>query len=102
MLRSKHKIRSFAFSPETGRKGLTAVVALALHSNGLEVYDISDGSAELSRAVDLPGHRSDVRSLALSSDAGMLLTTSSHALKVGAGGWGLGGNLLHKGVLHLQ
>ncbi|MFX7404714.1 hypothetical protein ABTJ08_19995, partial [Acinetobacter baumannii] len=36
-----------------------------------------EASSELVHAIELPGHRSDIRDLALSNDDSMLLTTTS-------------------------
>ena len=41
MVRSKHKIRSFAFSSGALKKGVEAQLALSLHNNSIEVQRLS-------------------------------------------------------------
>lgn len=65
-------------------------ILLALASNALEVYDFlppqksKDQAPEASRSysLDLPGHRTDVRALCLSSDD-QLLASASNGRRVG-------------------
>ncbi|GBG68516.1 hypothetical protein CBR_g3060 [Chara braunii] len=83
VLRLKQKVRSFAFSPGALRKNLVAEIALSLSNNSLEVYDLQEsGDCHLIHAIELAGHRSDVRALALSSDDSLLLSTSNNAIKI--------------------
>jgi U3 small nucleolar RNA-associated protein 12 len=77
----KQKIRSFSFSDSTKKNNL-ATVAFALHDNSLEVYDLTEDGHSIVHTIDLPGHRSDVRSLTLSSDNTLLMSTSHNALKI--------------------
>ena len=107
-VRSKHKARSFALCPpaaagrRAGAGGHVASLVLALTNNSLELWDITEGAqqqqeeggsgavgaAEKAQTLDLAGHRSDVRALALSSDDAMCLSASSNCVKVGGhGGW---------------
>lgn len=106
VIRGNGKIRSFAFAAEsTSTKGGIQVkytihmfkrtttyvvqVLLALASNALEVYTIppptksKDSPLEASKSfsVDLPGHRTDIRSLCLSSDD-QLLASASNGMSV--------------------
>ncbi|CCM04814.1 uncharacterized protein FIBRA_07007 [Fibroporia radiculosa] len=92
VIRANGKIRSFDFGaedPSSGMKGSTQIF-MALASNALEVYSIpsptksNDESPEASRifAVDLPGHRSDVRTLCLSSDDSLLASASNGSVKI--------------------
>ncbi|KAH7428708.1 hypothetical protein KP509_09G013500 [Ceratopteris richardii] len=83
IVRVKQKIRSFSFSPAISRKGqLLATVVLSLHNNSVEVYDVTEGSCTPMHLIDLPGHRSDVRSLTLSNDNTLLMSTSHNAVKI--------------------
>jgi U3 small nucleolar RNA-associated protein 12 len=58
---------------------------VALSNNAIEVYNIppptksKDNSAEatLNYAVNLPGHRTDIRTLSLSSDDQLLVSASN-------------------------
>ncbi|KAK9480728.1 WD40-repeat-containing domain protein [Lipomyces japonicus] len=94
IVRTSAKVRSidWAFtSPEFAKRdSLQVLVSLA--SNSLELYSITvpdqvKKSApapeyNLQYAIDIPGHRSDVRTLALSSDDTMLASASNGNLKV--------------------
>ncbi|KAJ7550174.1 hypothetical protein O6H91_07G086600 [Diphasiastrum complanatum] len=82
ILRAKHKIRSFSFSPGHSKKGLLSSIALALHNNSLEVYDVQKENAARVYTIDLAGHRSDVRAAVLSSDSTILMTTSHNSVKI--------------------
>jgi hypothetical protein len=66
----KHKLRSFAFSPAPPRSGSAGSVAVGLATNSVEVVDVGaeGGGYEVSSRLELQGHRSDVRCLALSAD----------------------------------
>ncbi|KAL0949715.1 hypothetical protein HGRIS_009754 [Hohenbuehelia grisea] len=89
VVRASGKIRSFDFGPDSAGKG-GAPLFLALASNVLEVYNIpppsktKDEPSEATRAysLDLPGHRTDVRSLCLSSDDRILASASNGSLKL--------------------
>jgi U3 small nucleolar RNA-associated protein 12 len=88
IVRTGGKVRSIAWA--TGKMKLLA----ATTNNQLEVYDIPakakgkrtkhEESPDYSRilSIDMPGHRMDVRSLALSSDDRMLASASSGSLKI--------------------
>lgn len=87
VVRASGKIRSFGFGDEEhGSKGNTSVF-VALSTNALEVYSFppptksKEEAPEASRqlSVDLPGHRTDVRTLCLSSDD-MLLASASNGM----------------------
>ncbi|MCO5568312.1 hypothetical protein L7F22_022011 [Adiantum nelumboides] len=83
VVRVKQKARSFSFSPAIERKGqLLATLAISLHNNSLEVYNITEGSFTPAHLIDLPGHRSDVRSLTLSHDNTLLMSTSHNSVKI--------------------
>eukprot|EP00850_Spirogloea_muscicola_P012762 SM000084S23098 [mRNA] locus=s84:136275:141241:+ [translate_table: standard] len=83
VVRLKYKVRSFCFLPAgAARKGVEAVMAVALSTNCLQTVEVKDTSATVALTVELPGHRSGVRASALSSDASMLLSTSHDAVKL--------------------
>ncbi len=88
--RATGKVRSFAFAEEeSGVKGHVHIF-MALSTNALEVYSIppptkfKEEKPEASRvlSVDLPGHRTDVRTLCLSSDDVLLASGSNGSLKI--------------------
>jgi hypothetical protein len=65
-------IRSFAFS--TSRS--CPHVLLALSDNRLVLQELTQSDSKELARVDHPGHSSDVRALALTSDANVLASTS--------------------------
>lgn len=102
IVRATGKIKSFALPEETRTKGATQVrdhnmiprlsshillsqVFFALSNNALEVYDVpkytksKETPPESARlySLDLPGHRTDVRTLSLSSDDTILASASN-------------------------
>ena len=90
-IRTGGKVSSIAWHPKTLGKSIQLVVAAS--NNQLEVFNISTASVEKKQApdgedytrtysVDMQGHRTDVRSLALSSDESMIASASSGSLKV--------------------
>ncbi|OMO73721.1 hypothetical protein COLO4_26906 [Corchorus olitorius] len=91
-IRATNKICSISFCPSTPKNSL-ASLALSLNNNLLEFYSIesADGqknknsieSAEIRKtlAIELHGHRADVRSVTLSSDNSLLMSTSHSAVK---------------------
>ncbi len=84
IVRASGKVRSFDLGGENGGKDNTQLF-VALSNNALEVYNIpaptksKDDSPEATRvfSVDLPGHRTDVRTLCLSSDDQLLASASN-------------------------
>lgn len=92
IVRTGGKVRSVDWSSSRANKTLQLLAATT--NNLLEVYHIpmkekskkakSDEPPEYNRiySVDLPGHRTDVRSLSLSSDDRMLASASSGNLKI--------------------
>jgi hypothetical protein len=48
-----------------------------LTNNKIEVYSLQKSTHEKIAAIEYPGHRSDIREVALSGDDSLLLTTSS-------------------------
>lgn len=96
VVRSSNKIRSFAFGVgSTNLKGEVNLMT-ALNSNALEVHqlpakpkksrdkteDTPAKEAIKQYALELPGHRTDVRAMALSSDDELLATASHGQLKI--------------------
>ncbi|KZS97786.1 WD-repeat-containing protein [Sistotremastrum niveocremeum HHB9708] len=91
VVRSSSKIRSFDFGSDAATsKGAT--IFLALNSNALEVFNIptppkkidpeSPPEASRSHSLELPGHRSDIRSLCLNSDDSLLASASNGEVKI--------------------
>lgn len=92
VIKANAKVRSFALAPYDG--GKTFGVLLQQSNNSLEAYAVpvpqgksklADGSApEPSKvhSVELPGHRQDVRALAVSSDDQVLASAANGTLKV--------------------
>ncbi|KAJ6811147.1 WD repeat-containing protein 3 [Iris pallida] len=81
-LRASKKIRSISFSPVVLTKRTLATLSLSLHNNMLETYSIEDNKISKTHSIELQGHRSDVRSVTLSSDSTLLLSTSHNAVKI--------------------
>lgn len=81
VLRAKKKICSMSFSPITP-KGSLVTLALSLNNNSIEIYSIDTTSATKTTVIELHGHRSDVRSVTLSSDNTLLMSTSHSAVKI--------------------
>ncbi|KAK7061634.1 WD-repeat-containing protein [Favolaschia claudopus] len=90
VVRGSGKVRSFCFGEDASGKSGGVSLFLALASNALEVYNIppptksKEEAAEAARvySVDLPGHRTDVRTLCLSSDDRLLASASNGSLKI--------------------
>ncbi|KAH1078516.1 hypothetical protein GLYMA_19G186600v4 [Glycine max] len=80
-IRAGKKICSISFCPVTPKNSL-ASLALSLNNNLLEFYSIEQGETKKTLAIDLQGHRSDVRSVTLSSDNTFLMSTSHNAIKI--------------------
>ncbi|KAF8895924.1 WD-repeat-containing protein [Mucidula mucida] len=90
VIRANAKIRSFDFGVDStsARGGVQILMGLA--SNALEVYNIpapsksKNAQPEATRlfSVDLPGHRTDIRSLSLSSDDQLLASASNGSVKI--------------------
>lgn len=92
IVRTGGKVRSMDWARGKGSKGLQLLVATT--NNQLELYNVpvKQGSKkskdeeplDYSRtvSVDMPGHRTDIRSLALSSNDRMLASASNGTLKI--------------------
>ncbi|KAF8759827.1 WD-repeat-containing protein [Rhizoctonia solani] len=93
IVRASGKIRSFDFPEGTSgseTKGIQIMVSLA--TNALEVYNMpppvkSKEQPEAARTftLDLPGHRTDVRAVALSSDDQLITSASNGDRQVAVG-----------------
>lgn len=79
-LRASKKICSISFCPVAPKSSL-ASLALSLNNNLLEIHSIESSSSTKTLAIELQGHRSDVRSVTLSSDNTLLMSTSHNAVK---------------------
>ena len=87
VIRASGKVRSFDFADEEHGKKENTHILLASSTNALEVYSIpqptksKDNVPEANRvlSVELPGHRTDVRTLCLSSDDVLLASASNGA-----------------------
>ncbi|KAK8969778.1 hypothetical protein KSP40_PGU004479 [Platanthera guangdongensis] len=82
VLLTSKKICSIAFCPTITTKDAFGTLSLSLNNNILETYSIEEGKVEKKHTVELQGHRSDIRSVTLSSDNSLLLSTSHNAIKV--------------------
>jgi len=92
IVRTGGKVRSMDWARGKGSKGLQLLVATS--NNQVELYHVpvkqgskrskTDEPPDYSRtvSVDMPGHRTDIRSLALSSDDRMLASASNGTLKI--------------------
>jgi U3 small nucleolar RNA-associated protein 12 len=104
VLRTQHKIQSFAFSPDAKSKA----VLVSLQNNSIELYKIrleqkaskpgesaeegaddaqeeqqkgeDEKRSEKVSTIDLPGHRADIRALAISSNDEMILSASNSTI----------------------
>ncbi len=81
-LRCSGKVRSFDFT-SSNQIGINC----GLGNNSIETYELNieeskTATARLSSAITLPGHRSDIRSVALSDDDTLVLTGSSDQAKI--------------------
>uniref|UniRef100_A0A2P2JB97 WD-repeat protein n=2 Tax=Rhizophora mucronata TaxID=61149 RepID=A0A2P2JB97_RHIMU len=79
-VRAGKKICSISFSPFTPKNSM-ATLALSLNNNLVEFYSIESSMTTKTLAIELQGHRSDIRSLTLSSDNTLLMSTSHNAVK---------------------
>ncbi|KAH0635120.1 hypothetical protein KY290_035907 [Solanum tuberosum] len=81
ILRAGKKISSISFSPVTTKNSL-ATLALSLNNNVFEFHAIESSSTTKLSAIELQGHHTDVRSVTLSSDNTLLMSTSHNAIKI--------------------
>ncbi|KFK39464.1 hypothetical protein AALP_AA3G248000 [Arabis alpina] len=81
VIRAGRKISSFSFCPITPKDSLAAL-ALSLNNNSLEFYTLKGSENEKTTTIEHQGHRSDVRSVALSDDTNLLMSTSHSEVKI--------------------
>ncbi|KAK3073877.1 beta transducin, partial [Teratosphaeriaceae sp. CCFEE 6253] len=99
MLRTGGKVRSACWASPSSSSSKTLQLMIATTNNQLELYNLTTHRAHIAKspatskdsaapeytralALDLPGHRTDIRALALSSDDRMLASASSGSLKI--------------------
>ena len=92
IVRTTGKVRSISWAGRRAGKSLQLLAATT--NNQLELYEVTTKQKEKSSksdeppdytrpySVDMPGHRTDVRSLALSSDDRMLASACNGSLKI--------------------
>ena len=86
-IRSSHKIRAFGFVPTTERGGGIRI-AVALATNAFEIYSFPTSksgnpvTAERVSTLDMYGHPTGIRSVALSSEDNIACTVSKNIVKV--------------------
>ncbi|KAJ8754057.1 hypothetical protein K2173_001955 [Erythroxylum novogranatense] len=80
VVRARKKICSISFCPVTPKNSM-ATLALSLNNNLLEFYSLESNASTNTFSIELQGHRSDVRSVTLSSDNTLLMSTSHNAVK---------------------
>lgn len=90
IVRTGGKVRSMNWAG--GKAGKTVSILLGTTNNQLEVYNLAHAEKKLKSeepsdytrtfSVDMPGHRADIRCLALSSDDRMLASASHGSLKI--------------------
>lgn len=89
LVRTGGKVRSVDWAG--GKSGKSVQILVATSNNQLELFDVaasekkkSSDTPEYNRTltVDMPGHRTDIRCVALSSDDRMLATASQGSLKI--------------------
>jgi U3 small nucleolar RNA-associated protein 12 len=76
VLRAAHKVASGAFNPRAPQ------LVLSLANNRLETYNFDGARADKLSTIDLPGHRSGIRAVALSSDSALVASTSRDQVKI--------------------
>uniref|UniRef100_A0AAV1V9J5 Small-subunit processome Utp12 domain-containing protein n=1 Tax=Peronospora matthiolae TaxID=2874970 RepID=A0AAV1V9J5_9STRA len=87
VVRSSHRVKSFAFSPDVAKDGTTSLM-LGLQNNSIETYTLSPSATTLenrygkSHVLTLSGHRSDVRQVAISSDDQLVLSLAGASVKI--------------------
>eukprot|EP00803_Ostreobium_quekettii_P008903 evm.model.scf_770.6 EVM.evm.TU.scf_770.6 scf_770:32955-36394(+) len=89
-VRLKHRLRSFDFRPQSSRHSPVAELLLTFVNNSFELVKMGergeeDGEGEgveFHGKNDMAGHRSGIRSLALSEDESMVVSTAESAVKV--------------------
>ena len=80
-IRASKKICSISFCPLIPKNSISTV-ALSLNNNLLEFYSVGSSAVTKLHCIELQGHRSDIRSVTLSSDNSLLMSTSHNAVKI--------------------
>ena len=81
IIRTRTRMIGFTFHPTPSATGHLDI-AVALKNNTIEVHRVGAEDVVLAGELESMGHRSDVRSLALSTDDTMIASGSSHSVKV--------------------
>ncbi|XP_010548896.1 PREDICTED: WD repeat-containing protein 3 [Tarenaya hassleriana] len=81
VIRASRKICSFSFCPIIP-KDFLATLVLSLNNNSLEFYSLKGSENEKTVTIEHQGHRSDVRSVTLSEDNTLLMSTSHSEVKI--------------------
>ena len=83
--RLENRARSFAFGNTSPARG-TFKLAFGFVTNSIEEYEFdlekTEEEPERVASVDLPGHRSEVKVVAISSDSKMILSSSAESIKI--------------------
>jgi U3 small nucleolar RNA-associated protein 12 len=90
IVRTGGKVRSMDWAG--GRTGKSVSILVSTTNNQLEIYNVAHAEKKLQKeeqpeygrtfSVDMPGHRADIRCLALSSDDRMVASASHGSLKI--------------------
>lgn len=83
-LRLKHKVKGFSFCPRSWSLEdsiLRFKVAVSLHNNQIEEWELIEEKWEKVHTIDMAGHRADIRSVSLSEDDSVLMTCSHSSVK---------------------
>lgn len=83
--RLENRVRSFAFGNTSPSRG-TFKLAFGFATNSIEEWEVdlekAEEEPEKVASVDLPGHRSEVKVVAISSDSKMVLSASAESIKI--------------------
>eukprot|EP01133_Synstelium_polycarpum_P010856 gene10856-12646_t len=77
-VKTPSKIRGFSF----GNAAHWNKYIVSLYGNSIQSYEIKEEGSEATNTLDSAGHRSDVRSIVLSSNDTILASTSSDSVKI--------------------
>jgi len=81
VIRPPAKVKSVAYLPTEAGTAKGFKILVALHNNTIEVYSVDHSTKPVNvsqtSTLDLPGHRSDVRTVAVSSDDQIFLSASN-------------------------
>ena len=97
VIRTPGKIRSFAFGVGANKLKPETTIMAALSNNSVEVYQLPSSNGKVKKgeaeepeakeatrlhALELPGHRTDIRTLCISSDDALLASGANGSLKI--------------------